>query len=103
MSTSCSASFSGYTAPPITKAPAWAWPSCSESSTVTEAAFGPKPSLTRARPFPSRSNEDRNMLENSVEILLVEDNPNDEMLALHAFKRQNVANNVYVVRDGAEA
>jgi two-component system response regulator len=43
------------------------------------------------------------MLDNGVEILLVEDNPNDEMLALHAFSRQNIANNVYVVRDGAEA
>jgi two-component system response regulator len=39
----------------------------------------------------------------SVEILLVEDNPNDEMLTLHAFKRQKVVNSVYVVRDGAEA
>ncbi len=38
-----------------------------------------------------------------VEILLVEDNPDDELLALHAFKRNNIANNVYVVRDGAEA
>ena len=43
------------------------------------------------------------MMDNGVEILLVEDNPNDEMLALHAFKRQNIANNVHVVRDGAEA
>jgi two-component system, response regulator len=39
----------------------------------------------------------------NVEILLVEDNANDELLALHAFKRQNVANRVQVVRDGAEA
>jgi two-component system response regulator len=39
----------------------------------------------------------------SVEILLVEDNPNDEMLALHAFKRQKISNSVQVVRDGAEA
>jgi len=38
-----------------------------------------------------------------VEILLVEDNANDEMLALHAFKRQNIVNEVFVVRDGAEA
>ena len=37
------------------------------------------------------------------DILLVEDNPNDETLALHAFKRQKIANKVYVVRDGAEA
>lgn len=43
------------------------------------------------------------MIDNSVEILLVEDNAYDEMLALHAFKRQNIANNVHVVRDGAEA
>ncbi len=43
------------------------------------------------------------MLENNVEILLVEDNPHDEMLALHAFKKQNIANEVHVVRDGAEA
>ena len=38
-----------------------------------------------------------------IEILMVEDNPNDEMLALHAFKRNNIVNKVYVVRDGAEA
>jgi two-component system response regulator len=40
---------------------------------------------------------------NDVEILMVEDNVNDEMLALHAFKRNNIVNKVYVVRDGAEA
>jgi two-component system response regulator len=43
------------------------------------------------------------MLTNDVEILLVEDNPNDEMLALRAFKKYNIVNNVQVVRDGAEA
>jgi two-component system response regulator len=43
------------------------------------------------------------MVDNSVEILLVEDNPNDEMLALHAFNRQKIANAIHVVRDGAEA
>ena len=43
------------------------------------------------------------MTEKTVEILLVEDNPNDEMLALHAFKKHNLANRVHVVRDGAEA
>lgn len=43
------------------------------------------------------------MNENGVEILLVEDNLNDEMLALHAFKKHNLANKVQVVRDGAEA
>ncbi len=43
------------------------------------------------------------MNEKTVEILLVEDNPNDEWLALHAFKKHNLANKVHVVRDGAEA
>lgn len=38
-----------------------------------------------------------------VEILLVEDNPSDVKLALHAFKMSNLANSVHVVRDGAEA
>lgn len=39
----------------------------------------------------------------SVEILLVEDNPNDVELTLHAFQRHHLANRVHVVRDGAEA
>lgn len=43
------------------------------------------------------------MTENKVEILLVEDNPNDVELTLHAFKSNNVSNLIYVVRDGAEA
>jgi len=43
------------------------------------------------------------MNEQHIEILLVEDNPNDEMLALHAFKKHNLINKVHVVRDGAEA
>jgi two-component system response regulator len=43
------------------------------------------------------------MSDKIVEILLVEDNPNDEMLALHAFKKHNLANKIHVVRDGAEA
>jgi CheY-like chemotaxis protein len=36
-------------------------------------------------------------------ILLVEDNPADEKLTLRAFKHSGVANEVTVVRDGAEA
>jgi len=36
-------------------------------------------------------------------ILLVEDNPKDEMLTLRSLKKCNVANDVVVVRDGAEA
>jgi two-component system response regulator len=38
-----------------------------------------------------------------VQILLVEDNPNDLELALHALRKNNLANHIEVVRDGAEA
>jgi two-component system, response regulator len=43
------------------------------------------------------------MTDDRVEILLVEDNPNDVKLALHAFKKHKLANHVHVARDGAEA
>ena len=43
------------------------------------------------------------MLEESVQILLVEDNPDDVELTLHAFRKHNLANRVHIVRDGAEA
>ena len=39
----------------------------------------------------------------AVEILLVEDNPNDVELALHALKKNKVSNRIQVVRDGEEA
>ena len=38
-----------------------------------------------------------------VEILLVEDNPNDAELALRALRKNNLANNILVVTDGEEA
>jgi len=40
---------------------------------------------------------------NGVEILLVEDNPTDAELTLRALKQRNLANQVLVCRDGAEA
>lgn len=42
-------------------------------------------------------------VERAVEILLVEDSPHDMELTLHALKRNNITNNIKVVRDGAEA
>ncbi|MFN2466376.1 MAG: response regulator [Candidatus Dormibacteria bacterium] len=43
------------------------------------------------------------MTEDVVEILLVEDNPNDEELTLHAFRKYHLSNRMHVVRDGEEA
>jgi two-component system response regulator len=43
------------------------------------------------------------MSANEVEILLVEDNPNEVELTLRALKKHNLANKVYVVKDGEEA
>ena len=41
--------------------------------------------------------------DNANVILLVEDNPDDVELALHALKRNNILNPIKVVRDGQEA
>jgi len=40
---------------------------------------------------------------NQIEILLVEDNPNDIELTQRALKKQNLANRLVIVQDGAEA
>ena len=39
----------------------------------------------------------------SKSILLVEDNPTDEKLTIRAFRKANLANEIAIVRDGAEA
>jgi CheY-like chemotaxis protein len=38
-----------------------------------------------------------------IEILLVEDNPNDEELTLHALHKNKIINTIHVVHDGEEA
>jgi two-component system, response regulator len=43
------------------------------------------------------------MTSNAVEILLVEDNPNDAELTLHALRQHHLSNRIHVARDGAEA
>jgi two-component system response regulator len=40
---------------------------------------------------------------NDRTILLIEDNPSDEALTLRALKKNNIRNDVVVMRDGAEA
>ena len=43
------------------------------------------------------------MQENTIEIILVEDNPADVEMTFRALKERNLANKVHVLRDGAEA
>lgn len=43
------------------------------------------------------------MTNRAVDILLVEDNNDDVELALHALRRENLANNIHIARDGEEA
>jgi two-component system, response regulator len=43
------------------------------------------------------------MADESRTVLLVEDNPNDEVLTLRALAKGNMANSIDVVRDGVEA
>jgi two-component system response regulator len=43
------------------------------------------------------------MTDDGLDILLVEDNPNDVRLALHALREYKITGRVRVVRDGAEA
>jgi|SRR5208337_4740627 len=43
------------------------------------------------------------MTARQVEILLVEDNPDDVELTLHALQKEKLANNIHVARDGEEA
>jgi len=43
------------------------------------------------------------MIDTSQDILLVEDSQNDIDLALYALREENLANSIFVVRDGKEA
>ncbi|HUV78776.1 MAG TPA: response regulator [Desulfobacterales bacterium] len=50
-----------------------------------------------------RSGENRRHARNAKTILLVTDNPDDERVALDAFQKNNIVNELVVARDGAEA
>ena len=43
------------------------------------------------------------MIDLMVDILLIEDNPNDVELTMRALKRNHIVNNIQVIMDGAEA
>jgi two-component system response regulator len=42
-------------------------------------------------------------MENEIEILLVEDNPSDAEMTIRALRKNNLANNLMHVKDGAQA
>lgn len=65
----------------------------SVSSLFSEEVQIQKPETTKS------NSQDREI----VDILLVEDNPDDVELTLQAFKKARFANRLHVVRDGAEA
>jgi two-component system response regulator len=43
------------------------------------------------------------MTQRQIEILLVEDNPDDVELTLHSLRKEKLANSIHVARDGEEA
>jgi two-component system response regulator len=43
------------------------------------------------------------MTQRPIEILLVEDNPDDLELTLHSLRKENLTNHIHVARDGEEA
>src|SRR2546425_10883338 len=70
-----------------------------------EAGCGPKERWTSAQPFTSHSllARRRATMAELKRILLAEDNPKDVELTLTALDEHNLANEVVVVNDGAEA
>src|SRR5207247_738248 len=76
--------------PKTMREPASAWRSSNASFTATAGASGRKRPSTRARHSTSLSKEQLPMREKSIEILLVEDNPDDVALTLHAFQNHNL-------------
>src|SRR3990167_5347528 len=94
---------SDYTAPKNMKARESASPSSSASFIDTAERSGPRPASTKERLSTLLSKEDPLMADSAVEILLVEDNPNDVELTLRVLKKNNISNRLHVVRDGAEA
>src|SRR5262245_32457862 len=99
----CLGPFSASTASRISRARASGWPPCSASFTAMAVRSGRKPLSSKARPFTSRWDRWGKLPMHEKLILLVEDNPDDEVLTLRALEKNNVLNRVVVARDGVEA
>ena len=80
-----------------------AWRSSSGSSNGTAAESGPRENPAKGATFYFTLGDEDPMSDNAVDILLVEDNPNDRELTLRALKKHGVADHIITVQDGAEA
>src|SRR5437773_6291956 len=105
MPTSSSGFSSGCIALVSLKEPALDWPMSGASLAATAAVPGLKGPWIKAQPSTSHSllARRRAMMAELNRILLAEDNPKDVELTLTALAEHNLANEVVVVHDGAEA
>src|SRR5512140_1809080 len=102
MSASCSASFRDCTARRNSRAPVLGSQSSIESWPGTAGVCGRKASLMRAPPSISVCQQRRKLMSDhleSVNILLVEDNPADAELCIRALRKHNLANELVWVKD----
>src|SRR5262249_11032222 len=105
ITTSSSAFFSGCTAPKSLRGRVSALRLCNASWCVIAGGYGPKASPGAAPPSTSRCQGMRMTMDDvqQVEILLVEDNPNDAGLTMRSLKKGNFLNKLYWVKDGQQA
>src|ERR1700730_9793949 len=118
MLTSYLASFSGCTVGRISKEQAWDWPPFKESFISTAGGSWAERGAIRVRHFfsalrPRTTDDKRPVLtregrivttvsHEEIAILLVEDDPRDLEMTLHALQSDHVNNRIEVARDGEE-
>jgi two-component system response regulator len=86
-----------------TKSQVWEWALCQALSTDTAAALRLRQRLIKAQSSTRVWETGPPLTESSVDILLIEDNPQDVRLVLDAFQRVGVASRIHVARDGEAA
>src|SRR5688572_5795144 len=78
-------------------------PPSRESSSDTAGTSGLRRNRTAVPPSASLSKGGARMHEDAPEILLVEDDPDDVELTLHAFEKHGMTRRIHVSRDGQDA
>src|ERR1041385_7094398 len=103
MPASCSGCFSGCIWPRNLKARASVWRLCNASSIVTVEKSGRRPSPKKARRFISHWKEALTVPDEAVEILLVEDSPDEVALFVRTLKKAGLTARLQAVPDGKAA